>query len=114
MIARFQTTGDMYDSRNRRWLFSTPRAQAESTRKPVIGKTMRTARTVSGKRSTSSSPAATRAASARKPAASTETMTGASQTPSSTRTLTAATSRPKMAPANRPASWRFPSASRRE
>jgi hypothetical protein len=77
MMATFQTTGATYDRKKRRWLFSTPRHQAESARSPAPGKRMRTSRTVSSRLSPS------------KPGAMTSISHGARRTPASTRSDTA-------------------------
>jgi hypothetical protein len=42
IIAAFHMTGAVYDSRNRWWLFRTPRHQADSTSSPAPGKRIRT------------------------------------------------------------------------
>ena len=42
IIATFHVTGARYDSRNRLWLFSTPRHQADRTSRPAPGNSTRT------------------------------------------------------------------------
>ena len=64
------------------------------------------------KRSTAILPAATAAASRRKPGASRTTIGLASRMPSRAKAAAAAAIRPKMAPANLPASSSLPSSSR--
>ena len=59
MMERFQSTGAKYGKKKRRWLSSTPSAQADNTKTPVIGKTRRVASTANSNRSTESVPAET-------------------------------------------------------
>jgi hypothetical protein len=106
MMAAFQTTGAKYGTKNFRWLLSTPSAHTASTRKPVMGKTMRAAVTASSKRSTGP-------VSRRKPALRTATMGRARSMPSRDRPAAVARRMPKIAPANRPASSRRPSSTMR-
>src|SRR5260370_5343642 len=49
-IAAFQATPDEYDSRNRPWLFSTPRHHAAATSMPAAGNRIRTRRIARARR----------------------------------------------------------------
>src|SRR5213079_1165636 len=46
IMAKFQTTGEAYDTKNLRWLLRIPKHQAERTSKPAPGKSTRVSRIV--------------------------------------------------------------------
>src|SRR5207244_3171100 len=76
IIAAFHMTGAVYESRKRRWLFSTPRHHAERTSRPAPGNRMRTSRIVSSRSSPSN------------PGAMASMRTGVATTPTRTMALT--------------------------
>ena len=74
IIAAFQITGAVYEMKNLRWLFRTPRHHAEMTSRPAPGNRIRTSRVVSSR------------FGPLKPGAITSMNTGARATPARTRT----------------------------
>jgi hypothetical protein len=94
MMATFQMTGAAYDRKNFRWLFSTPRHQADRTSRPAPGKRIRTSRIASSRFSPS------------KPGAMALISSGVATTPTRTSSDMASARTDPIAPATRPASSR--------